>query len=68
MPRQPDPNNPFDEKSVGLAAMGIVFFCAATGLGVGAFVEAPEVGGIAGLVCGIAATVLLLPRLMRDWH
>ena len=63
-----DPNNPFDDKAVGLAMLGTVFFFAVTGLGVGAFVAAPAIGGICGGVAGIAAGVIVVPALMRDWR
>ena len=63
-----DPRNPFSESAIGLAMLGTVFFCATTGLGIGAFVAAPAIGGIAGLAAGIAAGILLVPPLMRDWR
>lgn len=66
MPR--DPHNPFDDRAVGLAMLGVVFFSTVTGLGVGAFVAAPAVGGICGGIVGIAVGVLLVPALMRDWR
>ena len=66
MPR--DPYNPFDDKAVGLAMLGTVFFSAATGLGVGAFLAEPAIGGLCGGAIGIAAGVVLVPPLMRDWR
>jgi hypothetical protein len=64
MPR--DPHNPYQERTIGLAMLGVVFFFAATGLGVGAFVAEPEIGGICGSALGIAFGVLFVPPLMRD--
>lgn len=63
-----DPYNPFDDKAVGLAMLGTVFFSTTTGLGVGAFVAAPAAGGICGATVGILAGVFLVPALMRDWR
>ena len=63
-----DPYNPYTEKAVGLATLGAVFFGAVTGLGVGAFVQEPVAGGLAGGVLGIAAGVFVVPALMRDWR
>ena len=63
-----DPYNPYNDKAVGLAALGAVFFCAVTGLGVGAFIEEPVAGGLAGGALGIAAGVYVVPALMRDWR
>ena len=66
MPR--DPYNPFDDKSVGLAMLGTVFFSSVTGLGIGAFVAEPAVGGLCGGAVGITAGLYLVPALMRDWR
>jgi hypothetical protein len=63
-----DPYNPFDEKALGLAILGTILFCAASGAGVGVFFQAPELGGIAGGLIGIIVGLLLVPGLMRDWH
>lgn len=63
-----DPHNPFSESAIGLAMLGTIFFFATTGLGIGAFVAAPVVGGVAGLGVGIVAGILLVPALMRDWR
>src|SRR5437899_12390772 len=66
-PMARDPHNPFDEKAVGLAALGAVFFFAVTGLGIGAFLGVPAAGGVAGAALGIVAAVALVPPLVRDW-
>ena len=63
-----DPHNPFDERAVGLAMLGTVFFFAVTGLGVGAFIQSPALGGIGGAALGIAVGVILVPPLMRHWR
>ena len=48
--------------------LGAVFFLTTTGLGIGAFVQAPAVGGICGAAAGILAAIVLVPALMRDWR
>jgi hypothetical protein len=53
---------------MGLAMLGVIVFCTASGTGVGVFFQAPEVGGIIGGVCGIMLGLLLVPGLMRDWR
>lgn len=63
-----DPRNPFDDRALGVATLGTVFFCTATGLGVGAFVSHPAAGGFTGAIAGIVAAVVLVPLLMRDWR
>lgn len=56
--------DPTTEREVGLVMLGTVVFSALTGLGVGAFVNEPAVGGIAGTVVGIVAGVLAAPGLV----
>jgi hypothetical protein len=63
-----DPNNPYDDRAMGLAMLGVIVFCAASGTGVGVFFQAPEIGGIIGGVCGIILGLVLVPGLMRDWR
>jgi hypothetical protein len=48
--------------------LGTVFFFVVTGLGVGAFVQSPIIGGLGGGVLGIAVGILLVPPLMRHWR
>lgn len=63
-----DPHNPYDEKQMGLAMLGVILFCAASGIGIGVFFEAPGVGGIIGGVVGIIIGLIVVPGLMRDWR
>jgi len=62
-----DPYNPYEDKQMGLAMLGVIVFGFASGLGVGVFFEAPEIGGIAGGVVGIIVGLIVVPGLMRDW-
>ena len=66
MPR--DPHNPFDDRAMGLAMLGTILFCVASGAGVGVFFQQPEIGALAGGVVGILLGLWLLPGLMRDWQ
>lgn len=61
-----DPYNPFDDKALGLAMMGSIFFGAATGIGIGVFVKEPAIGGLIGGALGIIVGVWAIPALMRD--
>jgi hypothetical protein len=63
-----DPYNPYDEKQMGLAMLGTILFCTASGAGVGVFFQAPEIGGIIGGLVGIVIGLIVVPGLMRDWH
>jgi len=63
-----DPHNPFSEKDLGLAMMGMIFFCAASGLGLGVFLQRPVAGGLIGGALGILVGLWLVPALLRDWH
>ena len=63
-----DPYNPYDEKQMGLAMLGVILFCAASGTGVGVFFQAPAIGGIVGGIIGIIVGLIVVPGLMRDWH
>jgi hypothetical protein len=63
-----NPTNPYGDKAIGLAVLSSVVFCTTTGLGVGAFVGEPLIGGVAGGVTGIVSGVALIPALMRDWR
>ncbi|MEJ7875165.1 MAG: hypothetical protein WKF62_00780 [Solirubrobacterales bacterium] len=63
-----DPYNPSDDRALGLAVLGAIAFCAASGTGVGVFLQAPALGGIAGGVVGIIVGLLVVPGLMRDWR
>lgn len=63
-----DPYNPFDERALGLGMMGVIFFCAVTGLGLGVFLEQPAAGGLVGGALGIVVGLWVIPALMRDWH
>ena len=63
-----DPYNPYDEKQMGLAMLGVIVFCAASGTGVGVFFQAPEIGGMIGGAVGILAGLIVVPGLMRDWR
>lgn len=51
---------------MGLAMLGTIIFCAASGTGVGVFFEAPELGGFAGGIVGIVIGLIVIPGLMRD--
>ena len=62
-----DPSNPFSERDLGLAMMGMIFFCAASGLGVGVFLHQPIAGGLVGGLLGIVLGIWLIPALFRDW-
>lgn len=59
---------PSDDRAVGLAALAAVLFCSVTGLGVGAFVQAPVLGTFAGVTVGVLVSVLAIPSLMREWR
>lgn len=63
-----DPHNPFDDRALGLAMLGTIIFCAASGTGVGVFFQQPEIGGLIGGALGIVIGILLIPTLMRDWQ
>lgn len=63
-----DPYNPYDDKQMGLAMLGVIVFCVASGAGVGVFFQAPEVGGIVGGIIGIIVGLIVVPGLMRDWR
>ncbi|HEY8466149.1 MAG TPA: hypothetical protein VIL04_05040 [Solirubrobacterales bacterium] len=63
-----NPYEPPTERTLGLAALGTIALCAATGAGVGVFLREPELGAIAGGVAGIVLSVLVVPRLLRDWR
>ena len=63
-----DPYNPYDDKQMGLAMLGVILFCVASGIGIGVFFEAPEIGGFAGGVVGIVLGLIVVPGLMRDWR
>jgi len=63
-----DPRNPFDDRAMGLAMLGTILFCAATGAGIGVFFEQAAIGAIAGGVVGIVAGRPLLAGLLRDWR
>jgi hypothetical protein len=63
-----DPYNPYDDKQMGLAMLGVILFCAASGAGVGVFFQAPEIGGIVGGIVGIIVGLIVVPGLMRDWR
>lgn len=63
-----DPYNPYDDKQMGLAMLGVIVFCAASGTGVGVFFQAPEIGGFVGGVVGIILGLIVVPGLMRDWR
>ena len=53
---------------MGLAMLGVILFCAASGAGVGVFFQAPEIGGIVGGIVGIIVGLVVVPGLMRDWR
>ncbi len=63
-----DPYNPYDDKQMGLAMLGVIVFCAASGTGVGVFFQAPEIGAIVGGMIGIIVGLIVVPGLMRDWR
>lgn len=62
-----DPQNPFDDNALGLAMLGMIIFCAASGAGVGVFFQEPEAGGLIGGTTGLVLGLWLVPSLMRDW-
>lgn len=62
-----DPHNPFTERAIGLALLGTILFCAASGAGIGVFLQEPELGGLVGGAVGLVAGIWLIPPLMRDW-
>lgn len=53
---------------MGLAMLGVILFCTASGAGVGVFFQAPEIGGIVGGMVGIIIGLIVVPGLMRDWR
>jgi hypothetical protein len=61
-----DPYNPHSERSIGLATLGVLLVCTATGAGVGIFVAEPEIGAMIGCLVGIILGLWLVPSLMRD--
>lgn len=63
-----DRPNPADDKAAGLAMLGSICFCAATGMGIGVFFQSPVIGGLAGGVVGIVFGLLAVPGLLRDGH
>lgn len=63
-----DPYNPFSDRAIGLAMLGTILLCAATGAGVGVFFTEPELGALAGGFLGILGGLWVIPSLMRDWR
>ena len=63
-----DPHNPFSDRDLGLAMMGMIFFCGVSGLGVGIFLQQPAAGGLIGGLLGILLGIWLVPALLRDWR
>lgn len=62
------PYEPPNERALGLAALGTIVLCAASGAGVGVFLREPELGALAGGAAGIVLSVLVIPHLLRDWR
>lgn len=60
---RPDPS---DDKAAGVAMLGSIVFCAATGMGIGVFFQSPVVGGLAGGAVGIVFGLVAVPGLLRD--
>lgn len=63
-----DPYNPYSERGIGLATLGTILLCTASGAGVGVFLAEPEIGAMVGGLVGIIAALWLIPSLMRDWR
>jgi hypothetical protein len=63
-----DPENPFDDRQLGLAMLCVIVVCAITGCGVGLFLQEPAWGAVAGGAAGVVLGVWLVPTLMRDWR
>ena len=63
--RSPDPQNSND-RAAGLAMLGSIVFCAATGMGIGVFFASPVIGGLAGGAAGILIGLLVVPGLLGD--
>ena len=61
-----DRPNSSDDKAAGLAMLGSIFFCAATGMGIGVFFASPVIGALAGGAAGILIGLLVVPGLLRD--
>ena len=55
-----------DEREAGLAMIGVIFFCAISGGGIGVFFEQPVIGALIGAVFGMVFGYWLVPRLMQD--
>jgi hypothetical protein len=61
-----DPEQPIDHRAAGLAMLGCVLFCAATGMGIGVFMRSPVIGALIGGAAGIGVGVWLVPGLLRE--
>lgn len=52
----------------GPVVFATYLYCVITGLGVGAFCQAPALGTAAGFVVGTVAAVWVVPPLVREWR
>jgi hypothetical protein len=57
-----------DHRNAGVAMLGSVLFCAATGMGIGVFFREPVIGGLAGIAVGIVLGIWFVPSLLREFQ
>jgi hypothetical protein len=57
-----------DHRNAGVAMLGTVLFCAATGMGIGVFFREPVIGGLVGIAVGIVLGIWFVPALMREFQ
>ncbi len=55
------------DKQVHRGSIGAYGWCVVSGLGVGAFVNEPVIGLIAGAVAGLPVAGWLVPAALREW-